>query len=432
MSASTNNDHHRTSSAVSPATARVRRSGKVKAMESAGPEPSLGAYMRDVSRHPLMTPQQERQCAMEIGALRGHYWRSLLDYAPYVEALAQYVHDQLQAQEADPELDSSCALAAEAAVAVRERDRKGTRDALERAVRELSVVLAARDAECLLADRLAADLDQLGMGSREGVALPVHPPRRGSRPYAQYLAAVRSSAAALRTARNQFAKANLRLVVRMANRMRGTGLSLTDLIQEGNIGLLKAVDRFEPERGFRFSTYASWWIRHTMRRAVVNRGRTVRVPQHLHTLAQKLSKTRRSLRGQLGRDPVDAELAAAVGTTVDKVVAASRALSNQPISLEARVSVDDPRSVADLLSIPEEQTPNERLDLLRAGEQMQAALLELEPMERDILRPRFGRDGDDPRTLAEIGAQYSLSRERIRQLQVLALERMRQAMTEAA
>jgi len=349
-----------------------------------------------------------------------------------VEAIADLVRTDLTADQPDPELERACIEAATAAVGVRERDRKGTRDALDAAVRTLADRMSARDQECLLADRIAADVEQLGEGTRGTVTLPVHPPRRGSRPYAQYLADVRGSAAALRAARNQFARANLRLVVRMANRLRGSGLSLTDLIQEGNIGLLKAVDRFEPARGFRFSTYASWWIRHTMRRAMVNRGRTVRVPQHLHTLAQKLSKTRRRLRGELGRNPLDSELADAVGTTVDKVVAATRALANQPISLDARVSSDDPRSVADLLSVPEEHTPGERLDMLRAEEQMRAALLELAPMERDILRQRFGLDGQEPRTLAEIGEQYSLSRERIRQLQVLALEHMRQRMNEIA
>jgi RNA polymerase primary sigma factor len=450
MSASISHDQHRTPTAAmhanhgvravgpttvdSPAPASPRRSIRAGAGDASGGEPSLGAYMRDVSRHPLMTPQEERERAEAIVALRTTHWRQIMAYAPYVEAIAELARTALAAEEgqADPELEASCAKAVVAAIAVRERDRKGTRDALEVAVRELADRLAARDQECVLADRVVADVTQLGTGNRGTATLPVHPPRRGSRPYADYLAGVRSSGAALRAARNQFARANLRLVVRMANRLRGSGLSLTDLIQEGNIGLLKAVDRFEPARGFRFSTYASWWIRHTMRRAMVNRGRTVRVPQHLHTLAQKLSKTRRRLRGELGRNPHDSELAEAVGTTVDKVVAATRALANQPVSLDARVSSDDPRSVADILSVPEEQTPAERLDMLRAEEQMRAALLELAPMERDILRQRFGLDGQEPRTLAEIGEQYSLSRERIRQLQVLALEHMRQRMTEAA
>jgi RNA polymerase primary sigma factor len=453
MSASISHDQHRTltealhadhgvravglSKAGSPASVAPqapRRSAR--AGDASGSEPSLGAYMRDVSRHPLMTPQEERERAEEIVALRTAFWRQIMAYAPYVEAIAELARTELAGdgsqEQADPQLEAACARAVAAAVAVRERDRKGTRDALDAAVRELADRLAAHDQECVLADRVVADVHQLGSGTRGTVTLPVHPPRRGSRPYAEYLAAVQASAAALRAARNQFARANLRLVVRMANRLRGSGLSLTDLIQEGNIGLLKAVDRFEPARGFRFSTYASWWIRHTMRRAMVNRGRTVRVPQHLHTLAQKLSKTRRRLRGELGRNPHDTELAEAVGTTVDKVVAATRALANQPVSLDARVSSDDPRSVADILSVPEEQTPAERLDMLRAEEQMRAALLELAPMERDILRQRFGLDGEEPRTLAEIGEQYSLSRERIRQLQVLALEHMRQRMTEAA
>ncbi|MCH9682925.1 MAG: RNA polymerase sigma factor RpoD/SigA [Deltaproteobacteria bacterium] len=400
--------------------------------EAPGGEPSLGAYMRDVSRYPLMTPQLERERAEEIGALRDRYWRQLMAYAPYVEAIGATVSVELAGEEADMELETAARQAMEAAVAVRERDRKGTRDALDLAVVQLASTLGARDQECLLADRIAADLEQLAMGTRDGVGLPVHPPRRGSKPYMEYLSGVRSAAVALRTARNRFAKANLRLVVRMANRMRGTGLSLTDLIQEGNIGLLKAVDRFEPSRGFRFSTYASWWIRHTMRRAVVNRGRTVRVPQHLHTLAQKMSKVQRKLRGELGRDPYDGELADSIGAPLDKVVAARRALSNQPISLDARVSVDDPRPVAELLSVPEEHGPGERLDQQRAEAQMRAALMDLAPMERDILRQRFGLDGQEPRTLAEIGAQYSLSRERIRQLQVLALQHMRQRMAQAA
>ncbi len=429
MSASQTRDTHRTSTEVSAVRRRPKATGIT---DTPGGELSLGAYMRDVSRHALMTPDEERRRAEEIVGLRETYWRQLMAYPPYVEAIATVVSTEMVADQPDPALSSAAATAAAAAIAVKERDRKGTRDALAVAVHELAVLFGARDQECMLADRIAADLEQLSLGTRRGVGLPVHPPRRESRPYAEYLAGTRSAAAALRASRNQFARANLRLVVRMANRLRGTGLSLTDLIQEGNIGLLKAVDRFEPARGFRFSTYASWWIRHTMRRAMVNRGRTVRVPQHLHTLGQKLSKTRRRLRGELGRNPLDSELAEAVGTTVDKVVAATRALSNQPISLDARVSVDDPRSVADLLSMPEEQSPSERLDMQRAEEQMRAALLELAPMERDILRQRFGLDGQEPRTLAQIGEQYSLSRERIRQLQVLALEHMRRRMQEAA
>ena len=182
MSTRTTTDQHRTRSGATPAAGRVRRPSPVEGVEPSGPEASLGAYMRDVSRHPLMTPQQERERAMEIGALRERYWRALLGYAPYVESMAGMLRQELAGDEADPEVDSCCAAAAEAAVAVRERDRKGTRDALDRTVRELAALMSRRDMECMLADRLAADLDQLSLGSRHGVSLSVHPPRRGSRP----------------------------------------------------------------------------------------------------------------------------------------------------------------------------------------------------------------------------------------------------------
>lgn len=432
ISTDQNQARQRNRPTVAP-TSAGRRSSRAGSADASGGDPALVAYMRDVARYPLMTPADERHRAEEICRLREGYWRQLMSYPPYVEAIATIVREELRSSEETVQpIDEASAKAAAAAVAVRERDRKGTRDALEASVRELAAVVANIDMECLLADRIAADLDQLALGTRRGVGLPVHPPRRGSGPFAEHLAGVHSSATALRIARNQFARANLRLVVRMANRMRGTGLSLTDLIQEGNIGLLKAVDRFEPSRGFRFSTYASWWIRHTMRRAVVNRGRTVRVPQHLHTLSQKLAKARRRMRTELGREPLDKELAEAVGSTEEKVAAATGALRAAPVSLDARLSADDPRSVADLLAVDDDPLPSDILDMQRAGEQMRAALLELEPMERDILSQRFGLDGKEPRTLAQIGAQYSLSRERIRQLQVLALDRMRQRMVEAA
>lgn len=405
------------------------RAADGRTADASGSDPALVAYMRDVARHPLMTPAEERQRAERIGTLRHGYWRALMGYPPYVEAIASAIADELRDSDDNEQLLTAADHAASAAVAVRERDRKGTRHALGVAVDQLAGLIAAHDMECLLADRIAADLEQLALGTRDGVGLAVHPPRRGSTPFAEHLAEVRRAATGLRIARNQFARANLRLVVRMANRMRGTGLSLTDLIQEGNIGLLKAVDRFEPARGFRFSTYASWWIRHTMRRAVVNRGRTIRVPQHLHTLAQKLAKTRRRMRAELGRDPHDAELAKAVGSTEDKVVAATRALRSAPVSLDAKLSADDPRSVADLLAVDDGPLPSDLLDAQKANEQMHSALAELEPMERDILRQRFGLDGKEPRTLAQIGAQYSLSRERIRQLQVLALQRMKEHMS---
>lgn len=388
-------------------------------------EAVLAAYMKDVGRYPLMTPDEEKQRAEHIVTLRASYWRAILSHPPYLPALVEVVQAE-EALEADGDARALLTATLAAAEALKIRRTVAHRAELDDAIKRLSQWLAMADAECLLADRIAADLETLGHGERRGVSLSVKPPREGSKPFAAYLGTVRRAAAALTAERHYFARANLRLVVRMAHRHRNSGLSVPDLVQDGNIGLLKAVDRFDPGRGFRFSTYASWWIRHHIRRAIVNRGRTIRLPQHLHTLQNKLATSRRELQTLLGRDPIEQELAEHAGTTVEKVQLVAEAGSTRALSLDARASDDDPRPVVDLLAAPEDRAPGEQLDLERAAARLQGAMLELDPMSRDILRQRFGLDGGEPRTLAEIGTQYSLSRERIRQLQVVALRRMKE------
>jgi RNA polymerase primary sigma factor len=383
----------------------------------------LDAYMRDVGRYPLMTPDQERARAESIAARRGAYWRALLSYPPYVEPIA----DVVRAEELDvaPELEPSLAAAVAAARDVRGRRIKRFIEAFDAAIDDLSQRMGRADPESLLADRIAADLDVLSTGSRRGIALEVHLPRQGSRPFGEYVHRVHAASAALNIERNHFARANLRLVVRMAHQFRRGGLPMSDLIQEGNIGLLKAVDRFDVTKGFRFSTYAGWWIKHHIRRAVVNRARTIRLPQHIHTLASKLGSTRASLRRELGREPTDHELAEAVQVSVAKVTATREALGTSAVSLDAPISEHDRRGVTETLASPEERSVGESLDMEQWTQRLHCALLELEPMERDILRQRFGLGGASEKTLAEIGQQYSLSRERIRQLQVAALARIR-------
>lgn len=383
----------------------------------------LATYMRDVARHPLMTPDEERLRAERIVSLRATYWRQILGYAPYVQGVLDVV-------EAEPDVGEKLReeIAGVRSTAETQKLHRTVahRKAYEGAVAGLADRLAMLDGECLLADRIAADLHALGRGEARGIALAVRPPRSGSKPYAALLASVRAASVAHTAERNRFAKANLRLVVRLANRHRASGLPLSDLVQEGNIGLLKAVDRFDPKRGFRFSTYASWWIRHYIRRAIVNRGRTIRLPQHLHTLANKVTRARRELRSKLGREPSQDELAKEARTSKDKLALVDEALATKALSLESLLADDDTRPVADVLADPVERGPGEDIDRRRASARLRGAILELDPMSQDILKQRFGLDGEEPRTLAEIGDQYSLSRERIRQLQVAALGRMRQ------
>ena len=276
-----------------------------------------------------------------------------------------------------------------------------------------------------VADRIAADLESIAAGARRGLSMQVRLPRQGSSPFVDYLGRVRRASTALRLKRNEFARANLRLVIRIASRFKSSGLSLEDRVQEGNLGLMKAIDRFDPTRGFRFSTYGSWWIRHAIRRAIVNRGRTIRLPAHLQALWARIAKTRRELHHVLQREPTVVEIAEAVQSPVEKVELVLDAMMLRAVSLETRLGEADDRTIGELLTVEDERTPGEQLDLDEATQRLRGMLLTLEPMEQDILRQRFGLDGTETRTLAEIGTQYSLSRERIRQLQQRALERVR-------
>jgi len=231
---------------------------------------------------------------------------------------------------------------------------------------------------------------------------------------------------ALCAARHELVRANLRLVVTMAHRYRRNGrLPLADLIQEGNIGLLTAVDRFDPRRGFRFSTYGSWWIRHAIGRALSDKGRAVRLPVHVVELQHKLAKARRELEIQLGRAPERGELAAMLGVPEQKLERLERTL------LQQDTSFDTPKSGAEgatggIEVLPDEGPGADRLlHDGRLDEALHEALSTLRPMEADILRHRFGLDDGNSMTLREVGEMHGLSRERIRQLQERALEKIR-------
>jgi RNA polymerase primary sigma factor len=388
-------------------------------------DPGFAAYMRDVARHPLLSPAEERELGRELMELRRNYWQQVLSYGPFTAAAITVISEQLDVPDA---LAASFEALRKAARAARDSNRKAVADEFAAALDDAAQRLALVDAECIGADRIAADLEQLAGGSRRGLSMDVRPPRKGSTPFSDHVQRVRRAAAALRGARNRFARANLRLVVRIAARFQRTALSLHDRVQEGNIGLMKAVDRFDPSRGFRFSTYASWWIKHAIRRAVANRARTVRLPAHLQGTASKVNQTRVVLRGRFKREPTLAEIADESGLPLEKIQAALDALRQRQISLESQVSDGDDRMLVDTLFDAEAIGAEEHLVQEAETGRVHGQLLHLAPMERDILRQRFGLDGGTPRTLSEIGEQYSLSRERIRQLQQRALLRLRARM----
>jgi RNA polymerase sigma factor (sigma-70 family) len=224
-------------------------------------------------------------------------------------------------------------------------------------------------------------------------------------------------------ARERFIAANLRLVVSIAKRYQSATMPLQDVIQEGNLGLMRAVEKFEPERGFKFSTYATWWIRQAITRAIADKGRTIRVPAHVSEALSVLGRAATTLHRQLGREPTVEELADATGLRPDRV-ADYQAAVHETISLSAPIG-DDQGELADLLADDDLETPFDATATKLEREALDAVLALLSPRERVVLRMRFGLDGAMPRTLEDVGREFALTRERIRQIEAKALTKLR-------
>jgi RNA polymerase primary sigma factor len=226
----------------------------------------------------------------------------------------------------------------------------------------------------------------------------------------------------VRQAKRELMEANLRLVVSVAKRYLGSELSLLDLVQEGNIGLMKAVDRFQYRRGFKFSTYATWWIRQAITRAIADHSRTIRIPVHMVETLNRISRVNRSLVNEIGREPTPEELARRTGVPAQKVRLILES-SRKPLSLETPIGEDS--QLGDFLEDKSAGSPNDSLISQDLMTQVERALSTLSPKEKKILRLRFGIGEDGEHTLEEVGKRFAVTRERIRQIETKALRKLR-------
>jgi RNA polymerase primary sigma factor len=231
------------------------------------------------------------------------------------------------------------------------------------------------------------------------------------------------------TARQKMIQANLRLVVRIAKDYDNFGLTLMDLISEGNFGLIKAVERFDPDKGGKLSTYASWWIKQAIKRALASNGKTIRLPVHMVDRIAQMRRVIARLTTEIGREPHNEEVAAAMEIPLAKVVH-MKSIANRAASLDQPVGEEGDATLGDLVKDESERTPFETLRGKSDNAEIAEMLGALEPREAEILTHRFGLNGESPLTLEEVGERFKLTRERVRQLQQSALMQLRRIMTE--
>jgi RNA polymerase primary sigma factor len=420
---------HRTTAhgrvAAEPANDEKPAVRAVKPMRSPDSDDHLATYFRHLAEHELLTPEDERELSQGIEDTEVLTWERVFARPDVCAALLALVEPNLETPIKFPKLEK----AADDQLATKKarKDPKLTKK-LAAAAKETAAKLRTLDLDRVHIDAVVREIYRAREAALAGSETWWF--EGASKDAGLYVDQVRQAHRDAAELRDEFVRANLRLVVTMARRYDRGGMPLADLIQEGNLGLMHAVSRFDYRRGLRFSTYACWWIRHAIGRALADKARAVRIPVHMLEAQQQLEKVRQHLIGDLGRPPTPQELAKAARVPLAKLNQMHRYIMGQPMSLDRPVHDDDDRSFGDTMADPdtEDHSPAQEMTTATLTDQIKRLLHHLSPIEADVLTKRFGLGDDEERTFREIGDQYHLSRERIRQIQNSALDKLKRAL----